>query len=74
MVQHGLIRELAREAAVGPVLTRTGGRRAVGVADLLTAALAAEHGMTVLHHDGDFEIAAEVRDFEDGWVLPRGTV
>ena len=55
-------------------LARTGRHRAVGIADLLTAVLAAEHGMTVLHYDSDFETAAEVLDFEQGWVLPRGTV
>jgi hypothetical protein len=46
----------------------------VGIADLLTAVLAAEHGMTVLHYDSDFEIAAEVLAFDHRWVLPRGTV
>ncbi len=55
-------------------LARTGRHRAVGIADLLTAVLAAEHGMTVLHYDGDFEIAAEVFAFEHRWVVPRGTV
>ena len=30
--------------------------------------------MTVLHYDSDFEIAAEILDFEHRWVLPRGTV
>jgi predicted nucleic acid-binding protein len=56
------------------VLARTGRHRAVGIADLLTAVLAAEHGMTVLHYDSDFDIAAEVLEFEHRWVLPRGTV
>src|SRR3954471_7098298 len=37
-------------------LARRGRHRAVGMADLLTAVLAAEHGMTVVHYDGDFEI------------------
>ena len=56
------------------LLARTGRHRAVGIADLLTAVLAAEHGLTVLHYDSDFETAAEVLDFEHRWVLPRGTV
>jgi predicted nucleic acid-binding protein len=55
------------------VLTRTGRHRAVGIANLSTVVLAAEHGMTVLHYDNDFEMAAEVLDFEHRWVLPRGT-
>lgn len=54
-------------------LARSGRHRAVGIADLLTAVLAAEHELTVLHYDSDFEIAAEVLDFEHRWVLPRGT-
>jgi predicted nucleic acid-binding protein len=55
------------------LLARTGWHGAVGIADLLTAVLAAEHGVTIVHYDGDFEIAAEVLDFEHRWVLPRGT-
>jgi len=55
------------------VLAQTGRHRAVGVADLLTAVLAAEHGMTVVHYDADFEIAAEVLPFQHWWVLPRGS-
>jgi predicted nucleic acid-binding protein len=55
------------------MLARSGRHRAVGIADLLTAALAEGHGLTVLHYDGDFEIAAEVLDFEHRWVLPRGS-
>ncbi len=55
-------------------LARTGRHRAVGIADLLTAVLAAQHGMTIVHYDADFEIAAEVLAFEHRWVLPRGSV
>ena len=55
-------------------LARTGRHRAVGIADLLTAVLAAEHGVTIVHYDADFEIAAEALEFEHRWVLPRGTV
>jgi predicted nucleic acid-binding protein len=43
-------------------LARLGQHRAVGVADLLTAALAAVHRLTVVHYDVDFETAAEVFD------------
>ena len=56
------------------VLARTGRHRAVGIADLVTAVLATEHGMTVLHHDRDFEVAAEVLAFEHRWVLPGGSM
>ncbi|RFU19222.1 PIN domain-containing protein [Geodermatophilus marinus] len=53
-------------------LAATGRHRAVGIADLLTAVLAAEHRLVIVHYDSDFELAAEVLDFEHRWVLPRG--
>lgn len=55
-------------------LAATGRHRAVGIVDLLTAVLAAEHRLAIVHYDSNFEIAAEVLDFEHRWVLPRGTV
>jgi predicted nucleic acid-binding protein len=56
------------------VLARTGRHRAVGIADLLTAVLAAEHRLTLVHYDADFDTAAEVIDFEHRWVAQRGTI
>ena len=56
------------------VLAGTGRHRAVGIADLLTAVLAAEYGLTIVHYDADFEIAAEVLTFEHRWVVPRASV
>lgn len=55
-------------------LAATGRHRAVGMADLITAVLAAEHRLTVIHYDSDFEIAAEVIDFAHSWVAPRGSI
>jgi predicted nucleic acid-binding protein len=55
-------------------LARTGRHRAVGIADLLTAVLAQQHGLAVVHYDADFEIAAEVIEFEQRWVARRGTL
>ena len=55
-------------------LARTGQHRAVGMADLLTATLAAAHQLTVVHYDADFETAATVLTFNHHWVLPRGSV
>ncbi len=54
-------------------LARTGRHRAVGIADLLTAVLAADHNITVVHYDADFEVAAEVLDFQHRWILARGS-
>jgi predicted nucleic acid-binding protein len=55
-------------------LARTARHRAVGMPDLLIAVLAAEHRLTVLHYDADFDIAAEVIDFEHRWVAHRGSI
>jgi predicted nucleic acid-binding protein len=55
-------------------LARLGQHRAVGVADLLTAALAADHHLTVVHYDADFDTAATVLEFQHQWVLPRGSL
>jgi predicted nucleic acid-binding protein len=55
-------------------LAATGRHRAVGIADLLTATLAAAHRLTVVHYDGDFDTAATVLTFEHRWVLPRWSV
>ena len=55
-------------------LARPGQHRAVGVADLLTAALSADHHLTVVHYDADFDTAATVLDFQHQWVLSRGSL
>jgi predicted nucleic acid-binding protein len=55
-------------------LARQGRHRAVGMPDLLTAVLAAAHGLTVVHYDADFETAATVVAFEQVWVMPRGSL
>ncbi|MDP4960610.1 MAG: PIN domain-containing protein [Mycobacterium sp.] len=55
-------------------LARQGRHRAVGMPDLLTAVLAAAHGLTVVHYDADFETAATVVVFEQVWVMPRGSL
>jgi predicted nucleic acid-binding protein len=44
------------------------------MADLLTAVLAAEHRLTVIHYDADFDLAAEVVGFDRRWVAERGTI
>jgi predicted nucleic acid-binding protein len=64
------------QAALGAQrdLARQGRHRAVGVSDLLTAAIAGAHNLTVVHYDADFETAATVLEFEHRWVAPRGTV
>ncbi len=55
-------------------LARSGRHRAVGIADLLTAVVAARDRLTVVHYDADFEVAGEVIDFQHRWVAPRGSL
>jgi predicted nucleic acid-binding protein len=56
-------------------LAAAGRHRAAGPVDLLIAATAVYHGLTVLHYDSDFELIADVdRRVEQRWVVPRGSV
>jgi predicted nucleic acid-binding protein len=54
-------------------LARIGKHRSVGIADLLTATVAAAHNLTVVHYDADFDTATTVLAFQHQWVMPRGT-
>lgn len=64
----------ARAFQAQQVLARSGRHRAVGITDLLTATVATQHGLTIVHYDVDFEIAAQVIDFDQRWVAQRGTL
>lgn len=55
-------------------LARNGRHRAVGLADLLTAVLAQQNELVILHYDSDFERAATVLNFEHRWVAVRGSL
>lgn len=41
--------------------------------DVTITAVAAEHGLTVLHYDSDYERLAEVAGIDHEWVIERGT-
>lgn len=56
------------------VLAQTGRHRGVGIADLLTAVLAAEHRLTLVHYDADFDIAGDLIAFDRRWVARRGSL
>lgn len=64
----------AQAFAAQHLLAGSGRHRAVGIADLLTATVATEHRLTIVHYDADFEIAAQVIDFDHRWVAKRGTL
>lgn len=51
-----------------------GHHRAAGVIDLLTAAVAEEHGAIMLHYDADFEHIAATTGQGQLWVAPRGSL
>lgn len=48
------------------------GQHRTSLPDVIVAATAAEHGLTVLHYDSDYERLAEVTGIEHEWVAPRG--
>jgi predicted nucleic acid-binding protein len=63
-----------RALDVQAALWRAGRIRAVGLPDLLIAAVAERERITVLHYDGDYDLIAQVTGQSVQWVVPRGTV
>jgi predicted nucleic acid-binding protein len=53
---------------------RDGRIRAVGLPDLLIAAVAERERVTVLHYDSDYDLIAQVTGQPVQWVVTRGTV
>lgn len=62
-----------RAIDVQRALAEQGRHRSVPMPDLLIAATAERHGVTVLHYDADFDVIAEVTGQLTRWVVPRGT-
>jgi predicted nucleic acid-binding protein len=56
------------------LLARSGKHRAVSIPDLLIAAAAERHGLTVVHYDRDFDHIAGVTRQPMQWVVPQGSV
>ncbi|MFI6132106.1 PIN domain nuclease [Micromonospora sp. NPDC051141] len=50
-----------------------GNHRALSMADLLIAATAERHDLTVLHYDGDFDLITSITGQPTTWVVPPGT-
>ena len=55
-------------------LSARGQLRSVRFPDLLIAATAERHRLTVLHYDSDFDLLAGVCDVQTEWVVPAGSV
>jgi predicted nucleic acid-binding protein len=66
--------DFRRACQVSAQLARTGRHRAVGIADLMIAAVAERHRVSILHYDADYDLIAEVTEQPTEWVVPRGTV
>lgn len=60
-------RELAEDPAVS---------HRISVVDLLLATIASQHGLGVLHYDGDYDLLAAHTslEFESFWIAPAGSV
>ena len=63
-----------RAQEVQAALAATGRTRAVGVPDLLLAAVAERHRVTLLHYDRDFDVVAAVTGQPSEWIVPAGSV
>lgn len=50
-----------------------GNHRALSMADLLIAATAERHDVSVLHYDGDFDLITSITGQPTTWVVPPGT-
>lgn len=63
-----------RAAAVQATLTTAGAHRSAGAVDLLLAATAELHGLTLLHYDHDFERIGDVTEQPTAWLAAPGTL
>lgn len=64
----------ARAARLQSEIAVHGHLRAAGVADLLIAATAEQHGLTVLHYDRDFETLGRLCGVREEAVVPLGSL
>jgi len=55
-------------------MARAGHHRAASIPDLLIAAVAERHQLTVLHYDKDFDLIGRVTGQPTEWVVPAGSV
>ena len=78
---YGLLPDLPLDGRATALAERTqqalaqrGQHRGPTAVDLLVAAVAERHGVTVLHHDRHFELIARVTGQPIEWLPARGTV
>ena len=63
-----------RALGVQRSLARLSRHRDVGLTDLLVAAVAEQHRITVLHYDSDYDTISEFIDLQARWVAPCGNI
>ena len=63
-----------RSLEVQAPLAKTSHHRAVSLPDLLIAACAEAHGLTVLHYDADYDLIAKITKQPTRWAVARGSV
>ena len=62
-----------RAVEVHSALAERGQHRAVAIPDLIIAAVAEQHDISVLHYDRDFDVIAEITGQPVEWVVQPGT-
>ncbi|WP_419997814.1 PIN domain nuclease [Streptomyces boninensis] len=65
--------QLERALEVQALAMNAGFHRALSLADVLIAATAERHRVTILHYDGDFDMIVGVTGQRAEWVVPPGT-
>jgi predicted nucleic acid-binding protein len=64
----------AAETAMRALAHRSSGAQRMPIVDYLVAAAAQEHAAAVIHYDRDYDLLAEVLEFESVWLAPAGTI
>lgn len=67
-------RDFLRARQVQGELADSARHRGVSLPDLLIAAVAERHQVTVLHYDTDFDVIAGITGQPTQWVVPRGSL
>jgi predicted nucleic acid-binding protein len=63
-----------RALGVQRSLAQVSRHRSVGLTDLLVAAVAEHHQVTVLHYDSDYDTISEFTDVQTLWVVEPGDI
>jgi len=62
------------EVSMRALAHSSAGAHRIPIVDYLVAAAAQEINATVLHYDADYDVLAEVMDFESAWLAPAGSL